>query len=95
MAESNPVIPFPHPTAADFIGTDDDVHGFKSQGRGDLNKMNAFEDPKVEFQEYPKHYTEDGKTYSIASEGAEPVMVAEEPSLEAPIAEPEVQTAEE
>lgn len=84
MAESNPVIPFPHPTAADFIGTDDDVHGFKSQGRGDLSKTNSFEDPQSSFQEYPKHIVKDGKTYTVAAEDAEPVLLVapDEPPTE-------------
>ena len=56
---------------------DDDPHGLKSKGQGDLSKVTSFPNPDAEFQEYPKHIIKDGKTYSVAAEDAEPVLIAQ------------------
>lgn len=64
---------------------DEDPHGLKNKGEGNLGKKSHFPDPDSEFQEYPKHTVKDGQTFKVAHDGAEPVLIATmEPAEEAP-----------
>jgi hypothetical protein len=47
---------------------DDDPHGLKNRGEGELSKKTHFPNPSIEHQEYPKAVYKGDKTHVVNSE---------------------------